>query len=170
MMPWMRKKPPQRVNGFTLVEMLAVLTILAVMTAVAVPYAGRSNGYLLLEGECRSLAETMSYAVDLAARTRRPTQIVVDLAQKTCVLEIARDQEAREYALVEDGQPMALSLSEKTQVLDLQGFQSAGSTSYSLTVHPGAPWPSAAVTLAVDDALRKIVLLGGHVAVEDSSN
>lgn len=170
MMPWMRRKPPQRVNGFTLVEMLAVLTILAVMTAVAVPYASRSNGYLLLEGECRSLAETMSYAVDLAARTRLPARLIVDLAQNTCALEIAQDQGASEYAIVEDGQLMVLSLGEKTRVLDMQGFQSAGNTSYFLTVNPGQPWPSAAVTLAGDGALRKIVLTGGHVAVEDSSN
>jgi prepilin-type N-terminal cleavage/methylation domain-containing protein len=166
MKAWMHREPARPINGFTLVELLTVLVILAVMVAVTVPYASRSNEHLLLEGESRSMAETIAYAVDLAERTRRHVKLVVNPAERTYRLELAGDRAASEYAVVEEGRRAVCYMSEKILVLDLQGFELSDKTCYSLVFSPCEPWPSATVSLAVGDTIRRIVVAGRQVSVE----
>ncbi len=147
--------------------MLTVLVILAAVVSVAIPYASRSNEHLLLEGECRNMAETIAYATDLAARSRREVRFVVDLAAKAYSLEIAEDRGVAEYAVVEDGRRMMFRLSEKMQVYDVEGFDPSGNARYVLVFSPYKPWPSATLSLAAVNEVRRIEIAGRRVSVED---
>lgn len=153
-------------SGFTLVELLTVLVILAVSVAVTVPYARKSNDVLLLERECRSIAETMKYALNCAEDTRKPVRFTIDLARRRCAVEAATDSSGSEYVLVEDGQRMSFTSSEKIAILDVQGFQIRGDASYSMVFDLSRTWPTGSVLLAAGDTTRKIVVAGRLISIE----
>jgi prepilin-type N-terminal cleavage/methylation domain-containing protein len=163
-------RPLRSADGFTLIELLTVLVILVATVAVTVPYASRSNEGLLLERECRNIAQTLTYAVNRAAETRRPVRLTVDISNKCCLLETTADSSGDAYVPVEDGQRMAFTLSPKTQVVDLQGFEPTGRSCYSLVWSPFSTWPTASLSLAIGDGVWRIVIDGKRTSVEALPN
>lgn len=60
----------ERESGFTLLELLLVLVILALCTALVVPYAGKGFGTVKTKAAAGTIAATMKLARGLALRAR----------------------------------------------------------------------------------------------------
>lgn len=78
-------------KAFTLVELLVVLTIIAVVAGVVTPYARGSISGLRVRDAALTLAAHIRYAEALAIEKRKPTRILIDVEQATFRVQLAND-------------------------------------------------------------------------------
>jgi prepilin-type N-terminal cleavage/methylation domain-containing protein len=154
-------------DAFTLLELVIVLTIIAAMVTVAVPYATRSNKTLEIESQCMSLAQSVEYITDLAIETKRPTRLLIDPATNEYSLEIASEPGAEDYESVFVSGGTERYLSRDIRIMDLTGF-SVDAGNHCLLFDPAKPWPRASISLSSADVNKMIVIAGKRVEVEDS--
>ena len=84
----------RRVQGLTLIEILVVLAIIALVTAISLPMVmGTSNAEM--RSAARQLASGLRLARSEAVSQRRETFLVIDLAGRRFKV----DRDAREYPL-----------------------------------------------------------------------
>ena len=69
-----------RRNGFTMMELLIVLTIIALVSVLALPIFGEGVSNSALKGGARELAAGLRFARSEAVATRRETFVAIDLA------------------------------------------------------------------------------------------
>jgi general secretion pathway protein H len=85
----------RRAAGLTLIEMLVVLSIMALIAAMSVPMlSGRVSG-AALKGAAREVAAGLRYARSESVATRRETRLVFDLEQRSFRI----DRDARIHQL-----------------------------------------------------------------------
>ena len=77
------KKPP---NGFTLLELILVIALLAVILAVVAPRLSRTAGHLELATAAQQLASLSRYAHDQAIVSGRSVRLVIDPGSRTAAL------------------------------------------------------------------------------------
>jgi type II secretion system protein H len=77
---------PRGPSGFTLIELVVVLAIVAVATAVVLPAVGRGRETMQLRGEARRVAAVLREARLQAVSQRRPTRVVLDRTRNTVVV------------------------------------------------------------------------------------
>lgn len=75
-MTWLSERPRRRQAGFTLLEMLVVLLLLGVATALVAPRL--TAGGARLDGDTRLLASRLAAARDQAVRQGRAVEISLD--------------------------------------------------------------------------------------------
>ncbi|MFC1781761.1 Tfp pilus assembly protein FimT/FimU, partial [Planctomycetota bacterium] len=150
----------ERFNGFTFIELLVVLTIIALMMAVVIPYAGRSNESQTIRQESLNIAEALRYITDLAIDTRRPARIVINLQDNSFILEKANEINNRNFQMIEDfGSDSIHYLSKNVQIIDIKGFTFEGNQQY-LIFDPEMPWPSGSISLCSQNSFAKINIKG----------
>ena len=154
-------------SGFTLLELLIVLMVIAVMVTVAVPYASRSNKGLKAEQVCLSLAETAKYAMDLAVDKKKPTRVVVDPRNRSFLLEVAVGPGGRDYEPVNRPGFETRYFGQDIYITDAVGFDIDGGK-YCLVFDPARPWPDASISMSSSNALKTIRIHGRQVEIEDS--
>jgi general secretion pathway protein H len=76
------RRPP-RPDGFTLIEIVVVLAILAVMTALVLPSVGTGSETLRLRTEAGRVAAVLREARLQAVSQRRPTRVAFDALRNT---------------------------------------------------------------------------------------
>ncbi|HEV8676373.1 MAG TPA: GspH/FimT family pseudopilin [Methylomirabilota bacterium] len=76
----------RRSPGFTLIEIVVVLAILAVATALVLPAVGRGRDALQLRSEAGRVAALLREARLQAVSQRHATRVVLDRARNTVVL------------------------------------------------------------------------------------
>ena len=74
-------------RGVTLLEMLIVLSIMAVLAAVVIPRFGDGVSTSALKGATREIAAGLRLARSEALATRKETRLLLDLEQRTFRLE-----------------------------------------------------------------------------------
>jgi general secretion pathway protein H len=72
--------------GFTLIEIVVVLAILAVATALVLPAVGRGSQAIKLRSEAGQIAALLRQARLEAVTKRRPTRVTLDPARNTVAL------------------------------------------------------------------------------------
>jgi prepilin-type N-terminal cleavage/methylation domain-containing protein len=154
--------------GFTLLELMIVLVIIAAMVTVAVPYASRSNKSLKMKQESLSMAEAIKYAADLAMDTKKPTRIVINLKTNTYLLEIAAGINNQSFKPIEGFGGNIRYLGQSVHIIDMTGFSIEGKE-HGLVFEPTRPWPNATISLSSDDAIKTIKIRGKQVEIEDST-
>lgn len=154
--------------GFTLIELMIVLVIIAAMVTVTVPYATRSNKSLKMKQECLSMAETIKYAADLAMDTKKSTRIVINPKTNTYLLEIAAGINNQSFKPIEGFGGSIRYLGQSVHIIDMTGFSIEGKER-CLVFEPSRPWPNATISLSSDNAIKTIKIKGKQVEIEDST-
>jgi prepilin-type N-terminal cleavage/methylation domain-containing protein len=72
--------------GFTLIEMLIVLAVLAILAGALAPVVARRISHSRVNGAAQVLAGDLEMALSLAARQRRPVRVTVDAAQRSVLI------------------------------------------------------------------------------------
>jgi prepilin-type N-terminal cleavage/methylation domain-containing protein len=155
--------------GFTLLELIIVLAIIAAMVTVIMPYATRSNQHLSMEQECLSIAEAIRYAMNLSVDTNKPTRLVLSPDGPSYSVEIASGKSDLLFQPAEDIYGAVHYLGQDIYLMDVDGFSMAGKR-YYLLFDPAGAWPQATISLASRDAIRTIRINGRQVEIEDSTS
>jgi general secretion pathway protein H len=125
----------RRVRGLTLIEILIVLAIIALVTAIALPMVtGTSNAEM--RSAARQLASGLRLARSEAVSQRRETFLVIDLAGRRFKV----DRNAREYPLPKNME-LKLFTAQKDLVDDKVGsirfYPDGGSNGGRITLGSG---------------------------------
>jgi general secretion pathway protein H len=93
--PRLPRRVPVASRGVTLLELLIVLSIMAIVAAMVVPMFGGGVSTGELKGAARQVAAGLRLARSEALATRRETRVVLDLEHRTFRLE----RDPREHVL-----------------------------------------------------------------------
>jgi prepilin-type N-terminal cleavage/methylation domain-containing protein len=156
-------------RGFTFIELLVVLTIIAVMVTIVVPYANRSNKSLNIKQESLSIAEALKYMADLAMDTKKPTRIVINPKANSFLLEMATEINNQSFRPIEDfGGGGIHYFVQNVRIIGIKGFDAEGD-GYYLIFDPTKPWPNGSISLSTTDSITKINIKGKQIEIEDST-
>lgn len=88
-MPGTRNRParPSTRKGFSLTEVLLVLSLLGIVTAIAMPTVSRSLASIRADRAAAIVAADMKLAFSLAARQNRPVRLALTSAQRQYTIE-----------------------------------------------------------------------------------
>lgn len=134
---------PQR--GFTLLELIVTLSIVALIVGLAVPTIGRSTEAIRVRAEVAGFSALLRHARERAIVTRRPQAVVIDAnAHRVSVLAGGPDGEVRETrALPERLRVEATPPPALTVRFEAQGGSSggdfrlvSGAITYRVTIDP----------------------------------
>ena len=146
--------PRRRIRGLTLIEILVVLAIIALVTAIALPMVtGTSNAEM--RSAARQLASGLRLARSEAVSQRRETFLVIDLAGRRFKV----DRDAREYPLPKNME-LKLFTAQKDLVDDKVG---------SIRFYPDGGSNGGRITLCSGDRKFEVDVdwLTGRVAILD---
>jgi prepilin-type N-terminal cleavage/methylation domain-containing protein len=84
----LRTIPPQRPSeaGFTLIELMLVVVILAVLASVAIPRYSRSFGFMKLRSGAYDVAATVEYARAMSVLEDRTLRVEFTVGSGHCVI------------------------------------------------------------------------------------
>jgi type II secretion system protein H len=85
----------RRARGFTLIEVIVVLFVLALATAVVVPGIGRGTEALRARAEVAGFSAFLRYAREQAITRRRPQEVRIDPEARLIVLAEAGSDTVR---------------------------------------------------------------------------
>lgn len=127
---------PRNAAGVTLLELLVVLMIVAIVTAIVIPTLGGGVSNTELRGAARSLASGLRLARSEAVSQRRETFLVLDVAGRRFKV----DRDPQEHALPR-GVELKLFTAQKDLVDDKVGsirfYPDGGSNGGRITVGSG---------------------------------
>lgn len=153
-------------HGFTLLELIVVMVIIATMLTVAMPYATRSGKYLKLKQAALNIATAAYYARDLAASTGTPTRMTVDPKENSYSLGRAIGPNM-DYEPIEGFLGLPRYLDKVIRITDITDFDiDAGKD--CLIFDPARPWPTASLSLATEDTVKTITITGLRIEVTEA--
>jgi general secretion pathway protein H len=150
-----RRCSPAPARGVTLLELLIVLSIMAVVAAMVVPMFGGGVSTAELKGAARQVAAGLRLARSEALATRQETRVVLDLERRTFTAAPQR----QEHAL-----PRAIELKLFTAQSDLVSDRVG-----AIRFFPDGGSNGGRITLAVGERKYDVDVdwLSGRVAILD---
>jgi general secretion pathway protein H len=129
--------------GFSLIEVVLVLFVLALATAVTLPVVGRTADAVRMRAEVAGFSATLRHARELAVATQRPFRVEVNPAEHRMTV-VADEADVRLIrSLAPELTVQALSGPSLTVRFDPQGISnggdfrlSAGNSVYLVNVDP----------------------------------
>ena len=149
------KTPARREHGVTLLELIIVISLMAILTAVVIPMFGGGVSTTELRGSARQIAAGLRTARSEALAQRRETFLVLDVAGKRFKV----DQDPREHKL-----PSGIDLKLFTAQNDL-----VDATTGAIRFFPDGGSNGGRITLAAGTRKYEVDVdwLTGRVAILD---
>ena len=149
------KTPARREQGVTLLELIIVISLMAILTAVVIPMFGGGVSTTELRGSARQIAAGLRMARSEALAQRRETFLVLDVAGKRFKV----DQDPREHKL-----PSGIDLKLFTAQNDL-----VDATTGAIRFFPDGGSNGGRITLAAGTRKYEVDVdwLTGRVAILD---
>ena len=149
------KTPARREHGVTLLELIIVISLMAILTAVVIPMFGGGVSTTELRGSARQIAAGLRMARSEALAQRRETFLVLDVAGKRFKV----DQDPREHKL-----PSGIDLNLFTAQNDL-----VDATTGAIRFFPDGGSNGGRITLAAGERKFEVDVdwLTGRVAILD---
>jgi prepilin-type N-terminal cleavage/methylation domain-containing protein len=154
--------------GFTLTELIIVLTIIAVMVVIIMSHTNRSRQGLTLREEASNMLWAIHYVIDLAKNSNRSTRIVIDPKENTYALQIATEATDQNYQAVEGFLGLPHRFDPSVRIMNTTGFEATAGKEY-LVFDPRYPWPEAFVSLVNNEKAMVIRIRGRQVEVDDAN-
>lgn len=132
------------VAGFSLIEMMVVLTIIALAASIAAPRFQAGSGARRLAGEAEAAVQMLSRARIRAIASARPVDVELDLPARS----LATNRERRVVLTAATG--ITAIIGEET----LTGARSA-----TLTFLPDGSCPGAELLLTAEDGAQIVILV-----------
>jgi prepilin-type N-terminal cleavage/methylation domain-containing protein len=124
-------------RGFTLIEMIVLIIIIAVITAVAVPAYSRFYAHIKFDGSVQQVMSLLAFARDSAVQASRDSTLQFDPGSETFAVAVdtpdpSPDQPTalQDAANIESQQlvpPRTATLGQDVGVVDFQVFQKGSS-------------------------------------------
>ena len=149
------KTPARREHGVTLLELIIVISLMAILTAVVIPMFGGGVSTTELRGSARQIAAGLRMARSEALAQRRETFLVLDVAGKRFKV----DKDPREHKL-----PSGIDLKLFTAQNDL-----VDATTGAIRFFPDGGSNGGRITLAAGTRKYEVDVdwLTGRVAILD---
>jgi general secretion pathway protein H len=146
-------KKTENERGFTLVEMLVVLGILAAVLAISIPYSFRSRENSDVETAARQIASLLRQAQSRALAGNSDTEVVLDVEKATVATG--------------EGGPLDIKGSLAVSALSARELSLAPKAAYRFFPDGGST--GGRIVLSKGDAIREIAInwLTGAVIVSD---
>lgn len=144
-----------RSAGFTLLEVLIVLTILAAMTAIAAPVLYRHVARVDVEAAARTLASDLRWLRQRSIATQEETSLVLDLERKRYLRSIDNKERKLPAAVIIGFKADRTSQSERLGVATVRFFPDGTATGAEISLSHGqrsysvrVSWPFGKVTIS----------------------
>lgn len=154
--------------GFTLIELVIVLVIVSVMTAMILPYARTSTNNLELQHHCLNIAQAVRYGRHLASKTGTPTRLIINIREKSYGLQIATRPGSYDFKDLEDAAASTRYIGRNVAITDMDGFDMTA-RQYYLVFDPAGTWPNASILLSTAYAAKRVTISAKRIKVEDLS-
>jgi prepilin-type N-terminal cleavage/methylation domain-containing protein len=155
--------------GFTFAEILVVLTIISVLTAVVAPYATRNNKHLHLEQEALNLKVAVDYLRNEAMSGNEITRLVLRPKETSFALEAGTDNGTGiSFAALPGLRGMPHRLEAPLRFADTTGFDTDGERE-CLVFDARQAWPNGEIILANTEEIITVKIEGIRTFVEHSS-
>ncbi len=169
MIRFLKHDKTKGLHGFTLVELMVVLMIMATMVAIIAPYATRSNESLNIKQEALSIESALKYIMDLAIDTKLPTRIVLSRKKNSFSLEKAADINNKTFLPIEKpGNIGNHYFSQNIRISNIEGFEMEGDNCY-LIFDPAKSWPRGSISLSINDLMLTIEIKGKSIEIISSA-
>ena len=119
MFPIRRTPSGRRSRGFTLIEVIIVLVVVAILVALGTPAVARATGQARVRNAARVVAGDLEHAFSLAARQRRPVRVAFDEAALTYAINNRAGVTLRQRNLGAMSELAVSSMKATTPVLDV---------------------------------------------------
>ena len=137
---------PQSTSGVTLIEMMVVVTIIALIVAVSAPSISAGIDSVRMASASSSVASFLNAAVNRAERRQQPIELIVSPRQGTLTI----------YS-IEPGFERQLKMPDGIVIEAV--LPKTEETEYRLVLMPGASVPGIGIQLANSRGGRRIVRL-----------
>jgi prepilin-type N-terminal cleavage/methylation domain-containing protein len=139
--------------GFSLIEMLVTVAMLAIMVGMAAPNVSKDISHSRVNGAAQVVAGDLEQALSLAGRQRRPVRVVVDGSLK-------------EIRLIDRVSGQLISRRHLGDVSEYKLYSVSGSPSTVDLLPHGVATAPTIVTLSAAGYSRSVTMTrGGHVRV-----
>ena len=156
----------QNLSGFTLLELVVVLTIISAMVAVVLPFCKRSNDGLKIRQHSSNIAQAIRYAIDLAERRNAAVRFVFNDKYKSYRLEVEGSE--NNFERVDDFTGTEQFLDKNIFLFDIEGFEQEGAE-YFFVFDPRKPWADAWICFSTNDLTETIRIKARYVEIEEKS-
>jgi prepilin-type N-terminal cleavage/methylation domain-containing protein len=130
--------------GFTLIELVVVLAVVAVATAFVLPTVGRGTQTLQLRSEAKRVAALLREARLQAVSQRRPAHVALDRARNTVALTVGESDDPDRVVELPAGVRISVAVGGEKLTFSSRGLtretrwmvEAPGGRHLAIDVHP----------------------------------
>jgi type II secretion system protein H len=152
-------------RGFTLIELIIVLTIIAIMSAAVVPVFGGSMAKLERDHAVRDFVATLRYAQERAVTDTREYRMALDpeLNQYWLLRCGGIVERKKTFELMDERQGKAMLLPERLSMKSVKARKERQEKYYYISFYPNGACDRAEVTLQDEDGRAVTVATKGSL-------